>query len=60
MLVFPSPIFHSPKAAVLPVPSTMSRIEMAPPPNWNTPLGGPPAAAAVPEAKFKVEPAEAK
>src|SRR5436190_2144129 len=38
----PLPTFHSPKAMVLLAPSVMSRRPMAEPPNWSTPLGGPP------------------
>jgi hypothetical protein len=40
-LLLPLPVFYSPKAMVLLVPSVMLRMPMAPP-TWKTPLGGPP------------------
>src|ERR1051325_11115525 len=39
----PLPDFHSPMPIVLLVPSWMSRIPIAGPVTWKTPLGGPPA-----------------
>ena len=39
-VVRPVPVFHSPKATVLLVPSVMVARVMATPPSWKTPLGG--------------------